>query len=85
MCTHHLEGAGGSENSAASKVTGKSISSFDRSIERVHVPLEGVSHAAWPENLHESAAKETICWQVTAANIECAARRPTGHSQRAKL
>jgi hypothetical protein len=39
MCTHHLEGAGGSENRAASKVTGKSISSFDRSIERVHVPL----------------------------------------------
>jgi len=43
---------------------------------------QGVSHAAWPEDKHESASKETICWQITAATIDCAAPRTTGFSAR---
>jgi hypothetical protein len=43
-----------------------------------------VSHAAWPEDEHESASKETVYWQITAATIDCAASRTTGFSQREK-
>jgi hypothetical protein len=45
---------------------------------------QGVSHAAWPEDKHQSASEETICWPLTAATIECAVPRPTGFSQREK-
>jgi hypothetical protein len=34
-----------------------------------------VNHAAWPEEKHESASKEIICWPLTAAAIERAAPR----------
>jgi hypothetical protein len=45
---------------------------------------QGVSHAAWPENSHEWALKETICCPLTAATVECAAPTPAGFSQREK-
>jgi hypothetical protein len=43
-----------------------------------------VSHAARPEDHHESTSKEIICWPLTAAAIECAAPRATGLPQREK-
>jgi uncharacterized protein DUF4167 len=43
-----------------------------------------VSHVPWPEEKHESATKETICWPLTAAAIEFAAWRAAGFSQREK-
>src|SRR5215831_9799477 len=45
---------------------------------------KGVSHAPWPEKKHESAPKEAICWPLTAAATDYAARRATGFSQREK-
>ena len=45
---------------------------------------QGVSHAASPEDKHESASKETVCWPL-AATIECAAPRAARFSQREKL
>ena len=45
---------------------------------------EGVSHAEWPKDKHESAPKETgnvICWPLTAVDIECAPSSATGLSQ----
>jgi hypothetical protein len=47
-----------------------------------NVPLQGVSHAEWPKDKHESAAKETgNCWPFTAVDIECAPSSAAGLSQ----
>src|SRR5262249_10598029 len=45
---------------------------------------KGVSHAPWPEEKHGLAPKEAICWPLTAAATDYAARRATGFSQREK-
>jgi hypothetical protein len=45
---------------------------------------KGVSHAPWPEEKHESATEEAICWPLTAAATDYAARRAPGFSQREK-
>src|SRR5262249_2096649 len=60
------------------RITGRQ--SCERSLERF-IFHKGVSHAPWPEQKHESATKETICWPLTAAAIEFAAARATGSSQ----
>jgi hypothetical protein len=88
LCPH---AAGARENRPASWIDERgrkqepALSSYERSMERASPAIyQGVRHAAWPEDKHESASKETICWRLTAATIECAAPRATGFSQREK-
>jgi hypothetical protein len=83
---HPGEAGAPDRNRAASWIDerGRKKRQFERSLERVHLPLQGVSHAARPEDKRESSSKETICWPLAAATIECAAPRATGFSQREK-
>ena len=50
------------------------------------ISIRGVSHAPWPEEKHESAPKEAICWPLTAAATDYAATdyAATEFSQREK-